>query len=194
MRVCLFGAASNDISDEYIKAVEILGEELAKRGHGLVFGAGGCGLMGAIARGFTKGEGHIIGVIPSFFKEETVEAIYEKCDELIFTDTMRERKARMEDEADAFIIAPGGIGTFEEFYEVLTLKQLGRHNKTIAIYNINDYYEATKSMLDRSINEGFVNKNCNYLYGYFDKMEELIDYIEDDKQYDFSVSELKNGY
>lgn len=193
MRICIFGAASDEISREYVQAVEELGESLAKRGHGLVFGAGGSGLMGAAARGFTKGNGNIIGVIPNFFKEFNVELIYDKCDELVYTETMRERKARMEEEADAFIIVPGGIGTFEEFYEVLTLKQLGRHDKPIALYNINDYYESTKIMLEHSVDEGFVNENCKYLYGYFDNANEMIDYIEANKKYDFTVNELKNS-
>lgn len=193
MRICIFGAASDEISKEYVQAVEELGESLAKRGHGLVFGAGGSGLMGAAARGFKKGNGNIIGVIPDFFKEFNIELIYDKCDELVYTETMRERKAKMEEEADAFIIVPGGIGTFEEFYEVLTLKQLGRHDKPIALYNINDYYESTKIMLEYSVNEGFVNENCKYLYGYFSNADEMIDYIEANKKYDFTVNELKNS-
>lgn len=193
MRICVFGAASNEIENEYIETVEKMGKALAERGHDLVFGAGGSGLMGAAARGFTQGGGNIIGVIPHFFKEAAIEAIYDKCDELIYTDTMRERKAKMEDEAEAFIIVPGGIGTFEEFYEVLTLKQLGRHDKPIAIYNINGYYESTKLMLEHSVKEGFVKENCKYLYGYFDSFDEMIDYIEANKKYDFSVNDLKNG-
>ena len=77
----------------------------------------GNGLMGAAARGMRQaGKGHITGVIPSFFRDETIEAIFDDCDELIFTDTMRERKAKMEDLADAFLVVPGGIGTFEELF------------------------------------------------------------------------------
>ena len=81
--------------------------------------------MGAAARGMKAGGGKITGVIPNFFREETIEEIYSECDEIIFTDTMQERKKTMEDRADAFIVVPGGIGTFEEMFEVLTLKQLG---------------------------------------------------------------------
>ncbi len=193
MKLCIFGAASNEIDGKYISAVESLGENLAKRGHELVFGAGRNGLMGAAARGFTKQNGKITGVIPEFFKEAGIEAIYEKCDELIYTDSMRVRKAEMEERADAFIIVPGGIGTFEELFEVLTLKQLGRHAKPIAIYNIDGYYNALEALLKHSIEEGFVSENCNYLYRYFTDETELINYIEENKQYDFSVDELKNG-
>ena len=135
MKICVFGAASSLIDPAYIEKVEELGREMVKRGHSLVFGGGARGLMGAVARGVRAEGGYIFGVIPKFFEEEDVEVAFRQCDELIKPDTMRERKQLMEDNADAFIIVPGGIGTFEEFYEILTLKQLCRHNKPIAIYN-----------------------------------------------------------
>ncbi|MDE6156316.1 MAG: TIGR00730 family Rossman fold protein, partial [Eubacterium sp.] len=186
-------AASSEIDEKYVTAVEKMGEELAQRGHNLVFGAGGQGLMGAAARGFKKGKAHIIGVIPEFFKEAEVEVIYEECDELIYTDTMRERKAKMEDLADAFIIVPGGIGTFEELFEVLTLKQLGRHKKAIALYNVDGYYDSMESMLEHSIDEHFVRENCKMLYSIFSDLQSMIDYLEADIQIDFTVKQLKNG-
>ncbi len=147
MKICVFGAASSEIDEIYINAVEELGENLAKRGHELVFGAGGNGLMGAAARGFKRGDGKVYGVIPSFFRDENIEAIFDKCDELIFTETMAQRKTKMEDIADAFIVVPGGIGTFEELFEVLTLKQLGRHTKPIAVYDIDGYYKNLMAFL-----------------------------------------------
>ena len=111
MKICIFGAASAHIDEIYIKAVEELGEKLAKRGHTLVFGAGATGLMGAAARGFKRGGAFVHGVIPEFFRDEQVEAIYGDCDKITYTKTMSERKFIMEEEAEAFIIAPGGIGT-----------------------------------------------------------------------------------
>ena len=89
--------------------------------------------MGAVARGVREKDGKILGVIPSFFSEETIEVIYDKCDKLIETETMRQRKQIMDENADAFVVVPGGIGTLEEFFEILTLKQLLRHNKPIAL-------------------------------------------------------------
>lgn len=136
MKICVYGASSPTIDPKYIEMVEKMGEEMALRGHSLVFGGGANGLMGAAARGVKKGKGYIVGVIPKFFNEENIEAVYDECDELIEPDTMRQRKQIMEDNADAFIITPGGIGTFEEFFEILTLKQLCRHNKPIVIYNV----------------------------------------------------------
>ena len=140
MRICVYGAASPTIDPEYKEKVEQMGKEMVARGHSLVFGGGGHGLMGAAARGVRSAGGYIFGVIPKFFKEEEIEAIFDECDELHQPDTMRERKQMMEDNADAFMIVPGGIGTFEEFFEILTLKQLCRHNKPIAIYNLKGYY------------------------------------------------------
>lgn len=193
MNICVFGAASSEIDDKYIKAVELMGETLAKSGHNLVFGAGGQGLMGAAARGFKKGNAKITGIIPEFFKEADIEAIYEECAELIYTESMRERKAKMEELADAFIIVPGGIGTFEELFEVLTLKQLGRHKKAIVIYNVDGYYDSMESMLDHSIEEHFVRENCKMLYSVFADLQSMIDYLEADIQVDFTVKQLKDG-
>ena len=119
MRICVFGAASPTIDKEYIEKVEIMGKIMAERGHSLTFGGGGNGLMGAAARGVKEDGGYILGVAPKFFFEDTVERIYDKCDELIKPDTMRERKQIMEDNADAFIVTPGGIGTYEEFFEAI---------------------------------------------------------------------------
>lgn len=191
MNICVFGAASNEIDKKYMDDIEIMAEKLAKDGHHLVFGAGGQGLMGAAARGFKKGGAKITGVIPTFFKEAEIEAIYDECDELIYTDTMRERKAVMEDKADAFVIVPGGIGTFEELFEVLTLKQLGRHSKPIAIYNCKGYYDKMEAMLNTSIEEGFVRHTCKEIYSYVNNVDELIRYINNNNHCDYTVSELK---
>ncbi len=193
MRICVFGAASNQINEVYIKAVEELGAAMAKRGHGLVFGAGGHGLMGAAARGVHSAGGDVIGVIPEFFRDENIEEIYYDCDQLIYTETMAQRKTKMEDLADAFIIVPGGIGTFEELFEVLTLKQLGRHNKPIVILDINGYYVKMEQFLQFAIDEEFIKDNCKQLYGFCDSIDAALDYIENDDGKQFSVHEVKLG-
>ena len=192
MRICVFGAASPTIDPEYIKRVEELGRELARRGHSLVFGAGANGLMGAAARGVHEGAGRVLGVIPKFFDEEDVEAIYDKCDELIFTDTMRQRKETMENNADAFIVVPGGIGTFEEHFEILTSKQLCRHNKPIALYNIMGYYNELEAVMQQAMKKNFIRENCADLYAITEDLTELFDYIEAPVK-DHTVKELKDG-
>ena len=176
MRICVYGASSNVIAQEYIDAGEALGLAMAKRGHSLVFGGGAAGMMGAAARGMTKGSGEIIGVAPSFFDVDGV--LYPDCTEFIFTETMRQRKSIMEEKADAFIMTPGGIGTFEEFYEILTLRQLGRHEKPIAILNVADYYRPLIQMQEQAIAQKFMRPECESLCGWFDNAEKLLDYLE----------------
>ena len=192
MKICVYGAASPTIDADYIEKVERLGAEMASRGHSLVFGGGGNGLMGAAARGVRSGGGHILGVIPRFFDDENVEAICDFCDELVFTDTMRQRKQIMEDNSDAFIVVPGGIGTFEEFFEILTLKQLCRHNKPIALYNINGYYDELNTVMEEAMKKNFIRENCAELYKLTEDPSELLEYIEtpDDVR---TVKELKDG-
>lgn len=193
MRICVYGAASPTIDQKYIDMVEILGKEMAARGHSLVFGGGGNGLMGAAARGVKEGGGYILGVIPKFFDDEKVEAICDFCDELIMPDTMRQRKQIMEDNADAFIVVPGGIGTFEEFFEILTLKQLCRHNKPIAVYNLMGYYDAINFAMEQSIKKNFIRENCSELYKVTDSLEELFKYIEAPQDTLHSIKDLKDG-
>ncbi|MBQ2675807.1 MAG: TIGR00730 family Rossman fold protein [Clostridia bacterium] len=192
MRICVYGAASPTIDPYYIEKVELLGEEMVKRGHSLVFGGGGNGLMGAAARGVKAQGGKILGVIPEFFKEEGVEAIFSDCDEMIMPKTMRERKQIMEDNSDAFIVVPGGIGTFEEFFEILTLKQLCRHNKPIAIYNVKDYYNELDAVLQKAMEKNFIRENCSDLYLITDDLKTLFDYIEEPVKHR-TVKELKDG-
>lgn len=156
MNICLYGASSTEIAQEYIVATEELGELIARKGHGLVYGAGGAGLMGAAARGMKRGGGQVVGVVPSFLKVDGI--LFDGCDEMIFTDTMRQRKQIMEERADAFIVAPGGIGTYEEFFEIYTLKQLGQLNKPIVIFNINGYFNEMLAMLRRTVDERFMRE------------------------------------
>lgn len=191
MKICVFGAASAHIDDIYVKKIEELGEMLAKRGHSLVFGAGATGLMGAAARGFKRGGGYIHGIIPEFFREEGVEIIYDDCDKMTYTKTMSERKQKMEVDCDAFIIAPGGIGTFEEFFEVLTLKQLGRHKKAIAVYNIGNYYDELENFMKVVYERKFINFKCYEMYSYFDSAEEIADYLESYEPSDTPWQKLK---
>jgi len=193
MRICVYGAASPTIDPEYMELVEQMGKEMVSRGHSLVFGGGGNGLMGAAARGVRSAGGHILGVIPKFFDEENVEAICDFCDELIQPNTMRERKQIMEDNADAFIVVPGGIGTFEEFFEILTLKQLCRHNKPIAIYNLKGYYDDINHAMEQAMKKNFIRDNCKELYFTTDNLSELFAYIENPAEEIRTVKELKDG-
>lgn len=193
MRICVYGAASDIIDKGFIKDVEKLGGEMVKRGHSLVFGGGSSGLMGAVARGVHAEDGHVLGVIPTFFEEDKIEAYFTNCDQLIRPETMRERKQIMEDNADAFIIVPGGIGTFEEFFEILTLKQLLRHNKPIAIYNLQNYYDELLVALQTAVDKNFIRNGLKELFFVTKDMEELFRYVEQPPKPLKSVQEYKNG-
>ena len=193
MRICVYGAASPTIDEEYILKVERMGREMVKRGHSLVFGGGGNGLMGAAARGVRAEGSYILGVVPSFFEDEGVEKLCDFCNEMIEPETMRERKQIMEDNADAFIVVPGGIGTFEEFFEILTLKQLCRHNKPIVLYNINGYYDDVIRAMESAIEKNFIKENCLELFKVSEDLDTIFSYIEGPVIEFKSVRELKDG-
>lgn len=190
MNICIYGASSNIIDKEYITKTEALGAALARRGHSLVYGGGAEGLMGAAARGFHSENGKVIGVAPSFFKVDGV--LYEHCDEFIYTEDMRSRKAIMEQKSDAFIVTPGGIGTFDEFFEIYTLRQLCRHNKPILIFNILGYYDSLIKMLNKAVEQKFMTPTSQKLYSVFTEPEELCDFLENIKLDNFKIEELKN--
>ncbi|MBE7012148.1 MAG: TIGR00730 family Rossman fold protein [Ruminococcaceae bacterium] len=190
MNICVYGASSKTIDKSYVKAGEHLGRIMVERGHKLVFGGGANGLMGAVARGVYEKGGEIKGVVPKFFNVDGI--LFENCNELLRPDTMRERKQIMEDSSDGFIITPGGIGTFEEFFEILTLKQLGRHNKPIAIINTNGYYDKMIAFMEHAIDGEFLNSECKLLYEFVETAEEALDYIENYSQEEIHITKLKN--
>ncbi len=192
LKICVYGASSQSIEPKYIEPVRELGREIARRGHSLVFGGGGTGLMGAVANGVHDEQGEILGIVPKFFVEEGVETLCDFCTKRIEPETMRERKQLMEESADAFVAVPGGIGTFEELFEILTLKQLCRHNKPIALYNIFGYYEELDAMLAKAVEKGFVRPYCRDLYHLTNNIPDLFTYLES-PQTTHPISELKNG-
>lgn len=186
MVICVFGSSGTEIDKNYIEQTELLGEKLAKRGHSLMFGGGKNGLMGAAARGFTKGKGHITGVAPEFFKAGDV--LYKECDEFVWPESMRDRKKYMEDNSDAFIITPGGIGTYEEFLEVLTLKQLARLSKPIVVFNINGFFDKLLSVIDDNVKDGFVRAQTPELFKVTADIDEVINIVETDN---YDINKIK---
>lgn len=175
MNICIFGASGRELEESYYAAAELLGSLIAQQGHTLVFGGGREGLMGAAARGAHKYGGDIIGIVPKFFDEPGI--IYEHCTELVFTETVRERKQLMEERSEACVVLPGGIGTFEEFFEMLTLKQLGRSDRAIVVLNTNNYYGPMQHMLKNTARQRFMSRGCLELYGLADTPDKALDYI-----------------
>ena len=187
MNICVYGAASSEIEASFMEAGVELGKEMAKRGHGLVFGGGRNGMMGAVARGVEEENGSILGIAPKFFEDSNAEISFKNCTEFIHTADMRERKKLLDEKSDAFIIAPGGIGTFDEFFEILTLKQLGRHNKPIVMWNLNNYYDNLENMMQVSVDKHFITDDCRKLYRITKNIDKMLNYIEN---YDPTVVDL----
>ena len=175
-QICVFGSSSEKIDRVYLNVAEELGKALAEKGFGVIFGAGKYGIMGAVHRGVRQSNGKLTGVSPDFFVDMNV--LVHDYGELILTETMRERKAVMEDNADAFIICAGGIGTLEEFFEVVTLKQLGRHSKPIIILNTNGFYDPMFEMLDKSVEQRFMSRKVKRLYTIANTIDEVIEQLD----------------
>ncbi|MCQ2513214.1 MAG: TIGR00730 family Rossman fold protein [Lachnospiraceae bacterium] len=196
MNICVFGAASTDIEQQYIDDGEKLGYKLAKAGHNLVFGGGDNGLMGAVARGVKKGGGKIISIVPKMFKGDTVETLFKQYDEVYYTKDMSARQAKMIELSDGFVITPGGIGTYEEFFVVLDLKQLEVIRKPIAVLNSHGYFHALEAMMHIGFEEKFMRENALSLYKCFGshEMRALIKYLETPEEDDnIPVSGYKYG-
>ncbi len=175
MNICLYGGAGTTLDAVYVEATEKLGRCLAKRGHGLVFGGGANGMMGAAARGAFAENGTIIGVVPSFFNVDGV--LFNPCTEMIYTETMRERKRIMEQRSDAFVMTPGGIGTLDEFFEIITLRSLKQHPKPIAVYNVNGYFDGLLDFLEQAKRERFIGSDT-LPFAVYEQAESLLDFLE----------------
>lgn len=153
-RVCVFTGSSPGLREEYAASASALGRELCRRGLGLVYGGANVGLMGVLADAVLAAGGDVIGVIP----EPLVgyEVAHAGLSDLRVTDSMHERKATMAELSDGFIALPGGLGTLEEFFEVLTWAQLGFHGKPCGVLNPGGYYDGLLRFLDHCVDERFV--------------------------------------
>lgn len=189
MNICIYGAASDEISDIYKNEGFILGQEMAEREHNLIFGGGTAGMMGAAARGVSSKNGKLTCVSPKFFNVDGI--LYDKCTEYIYTETMRERKQKMEELSDAFIVTPGGIGTMDEFMEILSLRQLDRHQKPIALFNINHYFDSLFDFLENMVEQRFMTSGNLKLCPLYDDVNSLLDYIENAEIFHAEVKNLR---
>lgn len=175
MRICIFGASGRELDERYYSEAEALGRLIGNNGDSIVFGGGAEGLMGACARGVFASHGGIVGVAPRFFDEPGI--LYDKCSRMIFTDTMRERKQIMQENSDACVVLPGGIGTLEEFFEILTLKQLGRDDRAIVLLNTLGAHDAMIAMLEELAERRFMSKSCLSLYSVADTPAQVMDQL-----------------
>ncbi|TGL85466.1 TIGR00730 family Rossman fold protein [Leptospira congkakensis] len=144
----------------YMAAAFELGEYLGTNQIGLVYGGASVGLMGAVANGCLSKNGSVTGVLPKFLKRKEIE--HNKLNQLILVDSMHERKLKMFDLSDAFVVLPGGFGTMEEFFEVVTWSQLGLHHKPIIILNWLGFYNPLLTLIQNMVSSGFLKKeNAN---------------------------------
>jgi len=162
LTVCVFCSSSDHVPEPYAEATRSLGREMAARGMRLVYGGGNNGLMGVLAEETHRCGGKITGVIPLALRD--LGYAYDKADEIIVTDGLRERKAVMEERADGFIGLPGGFGTIEEMLEIITLRQLGMHAKPIVFLNVEGFFERLLEQFERGYCERFIPENCRTLY------------------------------
>jgi len=175
-RVCVFCGSSAGGRPEYRACAEELGRELVRRKMGLVYGGGNVGLMGAIADAVLAAGGEAIGVIPEHLMSREIG--HKGLTELHIVRSMHERKALMADLADAFIALPGGFGTLEELFEILTWSQLGLHRKPCGMLNVLEYYTPLLAMLDHAVNEGFLKPQNRSLVLARQRPDQIIEALE----------------
>ena len=175
-RICVFTGSSIGIIPQYTAAARKLGHTLVERNYELVYGGGNIGLMTVVADAVLEHHGHVIGVIPEGFI--TKKVAHRGLSELRIVQSMHERKAVMADLSDGFVGMPGGIGTLEEFFEVLSGLQLGMHTKPCGLLNVNGYYEHIIQFLDYAVDQGFLKKKHRSLLLLEQAPEKLLDHFE----------------
>lgn len=175
-RITVFCGSSSGTEEIYTSQAILLGQTLAKRNIELVYGGAKVGLMGAVADGVLSSGGKAIGVLPNFLRSK--EIAHKQLTELILTDTMHERKTKMNDLCDGVIALPGGFGTLDELFEMLTWGQLGLHKKPIAILNIDGYYDALIVFVQTMTDKGLLKEVNQQMLLVSDSIDDLLDKME----------------
>ena len=174
--VTVFCGSSDSVDSKYFAAAAELGEKMARRGWGIVYGGGVVGLMGALARAALAHGGHVTGVIPRALLDLGVGET--KVSELVVTDGLRDRKAIMDERGDAFVALPGGLGTMEEVLEALTLKQLGYHRKPVAVLDLDGFFDPLWTQFQRGVDEGFIKPEFLDLWYPAPDVDALLRYLD----------------
>lgn len=182
MKICVYCASSATINQIYFDATEKLALEFVKEGIEVVYGGGAIGLMGKLADTVIESGGKIKGIMPQFMNE--VEWAHKKVADFEFTETMHERKAKFLEGIDGLVTLPGGSGTLEELFEAITLKRLGQFTKPIIILNTNDFYNPLKQMLEKCVEEKFMNEKHLAIWEFVQTPEEVIPAIKNAKDWD----------
>ncbi len=173
--LCVFCGASNAVDKKFLDIGAEFGKLLASRGITLVYGGGDCGVMGAVANSTMKAGGHVTGVFPVSLRN--IENEHQSLTEIIIVNTMHERKQNMFDRSDAFIVFPGGFGTMDEMFEILTWKQLLLHDKPVIIFNYQGYWDPLIALMKNIIEQKFAKTEVATYYHVVDELEEILDVL-----------------
>jgi len=176
-KICVYCGSADNLNPDYLASARRMGELIARRNMHLVFGAGATGLMGAVADGALEAGGEVTGIIPEYFN--TPQLAHGQLTHLEVVATIHQRKARMAELADAFIALPGGYGTFEEFFEILTWAQIGLHQKPIGLLNVRNYFDPMIKMIEHARAEGFIYNEHRSLFVYANQPDELLTALEE---------------
>jgi uncharacterized protein (TIGR00730 family) len=176
--ICVFCGSSFGTNPHFRDAAQSIGAGIARAGWSLVFGGGGPGLMGVVAKAAQDGGAPVQGIIPAFL--QSLEPPISAEEKLIVTPHIQERKAQMLQLSDAFVVLPGGLGTFDEFFEVATEAQLGVHHKPIIVVNVDGYYNTLDAMLRATIEAGFAKPMVLELYHLADGAEAALKILSEE--------------
>jgi hypothetical protein len=177
LNICVFCSSSDVVEPAYFAAATQLGNTMAGRGDVLIYGGTNIGLMGALARSMREHNGRVVGVIPTFIASRGLA--YAPADEMILTRDLRERKARMEERADAFVALPGGFGTLEEMLEIITLKQLQRHTKPVIFLNTEGFYDPLLALFEHMREHRFTKPDSPALYHFAAAVAAVFRYLDE---------------
>lgn len=184
----VYCSSSPAIEPGFAHTARLVGKALARRGLRLVYGGGSSGLMGEVARACRDEGGEILGVITTHLAE--LEVAFDGCDDLRVVETMRERKKIMVEEGDGFLVLPGGLGTYEEFFETLVGRVLSEHDKPIGVLNDRGYFDPLVAMIDHGIEHHFIRAAAGDLVTVHGEAEECIDAILADEGHGHQPSDL----
>ena len=174
--VCVFCGARNEVPQTHLDVGRTFGTMLAKRGVRLVYGGGDCGVMGAVANAVLKNKGQVTGVFPRSLKD--LESEHASLSEIIMVESMHERKRIMFERSDAIVVLPGGFGTMDEMFEIITWKQLRFHTKPVVILNNQGYWDPLVALMESIITNGFAREETRQLYTVVDSPEAIFRTIE----------------
>ncbi len=170
--LCVYCGSSNAVAPKFLEAAFALGQIIGQAGIRLVYGGGQIGLMGRVADGAIAGGGAVTGIIPNHLHRR--EVAHSDVTDLIVVDSMHERKARMAELSDAFAVLPGGYGTVDEMFEIVTWRQLGLHDKPIVLVDLDGYWQALERMVDQFAAEGFISPTNRALYRRVERIEDVL--------------------